>query len=650
MSIRDATASPLHRWALLAVLLLGTALRGFYIWHVPVTHDEYASLWASQHVWTTGTPQLPSGFVYWQGWLFTYLIAPVELLFHPSAWVMRLPALLVGVASILLVYHLGRLLIDRETALVAAFAWATMPIAIVAGGQARMYAFLDLFGVLAAASLVRWLRDGRPSAAGTFVLSVIGAVASQTVAVFLLPGLAMIGLLEKGWRWWLQPRRLIPWIACAAASGGALALNQIGGPVASAARRPYIAFGPPWHKTGFLLTVLEFARSPQGWLIAGGLLTGLALTTRELRARRAGPVTLLFAAWLPGYLLFAFAVGGTWQRTRYVQMLFPFVLLIGAAAILCILKPLRPRRGRTAGWPAMATGALLAFFWLAALIPALSEPGIDHAAAYRFIQMQSQRENTEGIVLTGLPVIAGYFRGGADGYVLQRDFQEYVVRKNGSLVDRWTGAPLLTSAWDVGDAIADARGAWFVVVTNKLPMLYRPDFIAYLDEVMEPVFLGRGVTVYHTRAQAEYPMRRRVSVVWTDARQGVAHITLVGYERPRAPLVPGSTLRLALHWQTDRRLRRGLTAFIHVLDHNGHRVAQADGPPSTDILITNWPIGQPVRGRFAIPLPANLAPGSYRLFVGLYDPDTMQRLTIASPADTVVDNGVLLDRVLVTAP
>ncbi len=624
------------------ILILGLILRVAYIVHVPLTHDEYASLWASRQVWRHGIPQLPSTFLYWQGRPFTYLIAPVELFFHAQGWALRLPSLVIGLAAVVLVYRLGAMFATRRVGLIAAFGWASMPIAIVAGGQARMYALLDLFSLLAMLFLLRWLRRDCLRDGMAFAAAAIGAMASQPVALLLLPGLALAALLKKGWAWWRRPARWIPWLVCAGGGVAALLINRWGGPVASAARRPYLSVGWPWHKVGFVLTMQALFGNVQGWLMLAGLAAGLVLAAREIRHRRDGPLTLLFATWLPGFLLFALGIGQMWQQVRYIQMLLPWVLIIVAIAAWHLAE-----RGG-AGWPVVVAGGALALLWMFPAIQTVQTRGLDHQTAYTYVQSHVQEGE---VVLTGLPVIAGYYLGGAGGYALQRDYQEYIVRRDGKWVDRWTGAPLLASAWDFGGVVSQSSGAWFVAVAAKMPMLYQPDFVTYVNEIMEPVYSGGGLIVYHTKPEGRHLLRGQQPATWTVAEtQPPAHITLVGYELEQGCLLPGNTLHVALHWQTDQRLQQGLTAFVHLVDGAGNRVAQADHAPAEDVLATRWPINRPVRGTFTLPLPADLRPGEYRLWAGLYVPKTLERLSLQATKGAAADNALLLTTVSVTQP
>jgi hypothetical protein len=102
-------------------------------------------------------------------------------------------------------------------------------------------------------------------------------------------------------------------------------------------------------------------------------------------------------------------------------------------------------------------------------------------------------------------------------------------------------------------------------------------------------------------------------------------LRLVGFDQP-APAAPGAPLVLQLVWQPYDPLPADYTLFAHLLGPDGVRVAQADLPLPT----TAWRPGAVVRSEVAIPLPAGLPAGAYRLFVGLYDPAGGARLPLTT--------------------
>ncbi|NKQ36517.1 MAG: hypothetical protein HF973_12975 [Chloroflexi bacterium] len=129
---------------------------------------------------------------------------------------------------------------------------------------------------------------------------------------------------------------------------------------------------------------------------------------------------------------------------------------------------------------------------------------------------------------------------------------------------------------------------------------------------------------------------------------GVAQLR--GMDRLADTAVPGDTVPLTLYWQVDGRAPELVSVFVHVLNGQGEPVAQSDQWPGglpSDI----WAEGQIIVDEHAIPLPADLPPGEYRLAVGLYTPHNGQRLPATDAAgDPLPDNRLILPITLVVQP
>lgn len=108
-------------------------------------------------------------------------------------------------------------------------------------------------------------------------------------------------------------------------------------------------------------------------------------------------------------------------------------------------------------------------------------------------------------------------------------------------------------------------------------------------------------------------------------------IALTGYEfSPTADFIG-----LKLAWQAQTSPLPDYTLFAQLLDaQTGQRVAGVDTPP----LKGAWPTGQWVNGEVVvdelyIAIPPDLPSGMYNIIVGLYRPDTGQRLTLPDGQD-----------------
>jgi hypothetical protein len=105
---------------------------------------------------------------------------------------------------------------------------------------------------------------------------------------------------------------------------------------------------------------------------------------------------------------------------------------------------------------------------------------------------------------------------------------------------------------------------------------------------------------------------------------------LVGSQEGSAFQVrPGDTLKLTMYWQALGTTDLSYTVFAHLLGPDGRLRAQQDNPPCRGACpTTSWVAGEVLTDEYTITVPADAAPGDYRLEIGLYDGATQQRLPV----------------------
>ena len=98
----------------------------------------------------------------------------------------------------------------------------------------------------------------------------------------------------------------------------------------------------------------------------------------------------------------------------------------------------------------------------------------------------------------------------------------------------------------------------------------------------------------------------------------------------------GDTLSVTLVWQAVRLPAADYTVFVHLQDAGRHIVAQADSPPQAGAYPTSfWDANETVVDDHTLSLPDDLPVGDYTVVVGLYRPDTGERLAIDRVAMTL---------------
>jgi len=278
--------------------------------------------------------------------LWSLLQAANARLVGLSEFTFRLPAALLGVASVLLVWGIARKLTDARTAFLAGLLAAVLPGAIFVSQDARMYAAL-IFCVLMA--LYAALRQNWY----LFALAGIGAVYTQNIGLFYIGLLGLIVLVQAPDNDELA-KRLV--------SQAVIGLAWM--PWADTSVRQSMAVGAAFWKTPlsigqlvepFASYTLGVRTLPAYWavfVIAFAMtLVGL-ITARGMLRTKASALFLTVCLGVPALLA---VVSLLWKNIYVYRALEPsFVLLVIPWA--CALTHLAPERRRWA-W-ALLTPAL----------------------------------------------------------------------------------------------------------------------------------------------------------------------------------------------------------------------------------------------------------------------------------------------------
>lgn len=144
--------------------------------------------------------------------------------------------------------------------------------------------------------------------------------------------------------------------------------------------------------------------------------------------------------------------------------------------------------------------------------------------------------------------------------------------------------------------------------------------------------------------QAALPQRPEVSF------GGV--IRLAGFALDPEVAAPGGRIAARLHWQALQVMGVDYQAFLHLTTlEDRHPLAQVDAPPADEGLPTaRWLPGEVLEGMLSLSIPSELAPGTYRLWLGLYDPGTGERLPVLGPHGEPMGDALLLGEMEVEPP
>lgn len=123
-------------------------------------------------------------------------------------------------------------------------------------------------------------------------------------------------------------------------------------------------------------------------------------------------------------------------------------------------------------------------------------------------------------------------------------------------------------------------------------------------------------------------------------------IALVGYETGSNVPRSGEMLTLTLYWEALQVPQGDYKVFVHLLDEAGALVAQDDARPRAGHYPTwAWQPGDLVPDSHQVLLPDERPPGPYQWSVGMYHPETDERLPVVGPEGALPNQAIPLGRI-----
>lgn len=127
-------------------------------------------------------------------------------------------------------------------------------------------------------------------------------------------------------------------------------------------------------------------------------------------------------------------------------------------------------------------------------------------------------------------------------------------------------------------------------------------------------------------------------------------LRLVGYTLPKTTFRQGDEIRLRIYWLVQQTPRVNYKVFLHVAQlDDSYKVAQADSEPMLGYSpMTRWEAGELVTDEYRLLLEEPIAPGRYRLLLGVYDEATMHNLFVYDAPTVLPGDRVVLTEVEIT--
>jgi 4-amino-4-deoxy-L-arabinose transferase-like glycosyltransferase len=120
---------------------------------------------------------------------------------------------------------------------------------------------------------------------------------------------------------------------------------------------------------------------------------------------------------------------------------------------------------------------------------------------------------------------------------------------------------------------------------------------------------------------------------------------LVGYDMSAMSTKPGDSLKLVLYWQAQSKIDKPYTVFVHLLDKDNKVVAQKDAQPANGVRpTTTWVANEFVADAYDLAIKPDVAPGTYRIEIGVYDSQdpSFKRLQVLGDGGVPIDDHIIL--------
>jgi 4-amino-4-deoxy-L-arabinose transferase-like glycosyltransferase len=624
-----------ERALILFVLLLAFALRLYGLDAQSLWYDEAVSAqvaakgMAELTRWTADDIQPP---------LYYYVIAAWTRAAGDGEWALRFPSAAFGALTVALLWSLARRIFRpypfaRLAAALASLFAAASPLYVYYGQEARMYTQLTFLAALAAYSI--WRAAERPRAWAWWATFVVASAAALYTHYFALFWLVALGLIALGPAW--RRRALLP-LAVSALAIAALYL-----PWLPAMLNRYRVDASYWQgalkldealrhvaihwTTGATETMLE--GDAVRWLpwFAAALLAaavGLFLVGKHDRSGKPARssfalLALLVAIVVPVALALLLASRNPKFNPRYLMLASPaYLLLLAGGAAAWWHTSGRPR------WIGRALATVIVAIVLVSSAVAVrnwySDPAFTKAQWREVAATVRERIGpNERIVL-----VSGHAAPAWDYYAPDMPAARLpdidILDVNAVL-----GFP---AAEQLGAALEGRDGAWLVTWQDEVvdPLAVAPYLLdrAGSEQPVDRSFWRVGLRHWKLDADASFPTAP--SPEQPQTANFDHKLALLGWDAPHGG-------ELTVYWQAINSLPADYQVSLIFEDASGVELARWDGRPAAyNFPTTRWRVGEPVLGRYPVPIEAGASGGRYAT-IAVYSQDAPEGLDVRDQAD-----------------
>ncbi len=220
--------------------------------------------------------------------------------------------------------------------------------------------------------------------------------------------------------------------------------------------------------------------------------------------------------------------------------------------------------------------------------------------------------------------------------------------ERGQVYPLWADRPVHgaypTTNWTAAEVIKDRYG---LTIGQDVPAGdYGLELMLLNRATQEPLVAGSGLSAISLGRLTVEARERQFTVPDTEypleANLG-NKVELLGYDLDRTSAEPGETLHLILYWRALADMDASYTVFTHLLDGESRIWGQKDNVPQAGAYPTPlWVEGEVVADQYEIVVKPDAPPGQYVIEVGMYLPQSGQRLPVLDELGQVEGDRVLV--------
>lgn len=649
----------------LAMLLVAVALRFYGLDAQSFWNDEGTSVALGQRDLVTiardASHDIHPPLYYWllSGWM---------RLTGSSELTVRCLSAMLGVVLVVLTYALGRLLIGRWAGLVAMLLAAVNPFQVYYSQEARMYMLAAVLAAAAVLTLVRFVqKESWPALALMALLETAGIYTHYSFIFVIL-------ILNLAYVLWLLPtrsrerrsRRLGTWVFSQALvmlvylPWLPTAVRQVTtwpGPTQTSALLPAVAntwrwlvFGPTV-ETGQVAIPLLLV----GIVFLLGIVALVAGWTGRSELRNGWIATLL-VLWsgLPVLLMFALDL----YREAYLKFLLvatPAVSLLLASGLVAT-PPIAGHKARqdardrfhVSRFTLYALRLLQTSSALAILVA--SGLALQNYYSNPLYARDDYRSIAAYVAAVGQPGDAILLNAPGQqevfGYYYDGDVPVYPLPESRPLDPDATESALTE--------LTESGGRVFAVLwatDESDPQRFVEGWLdTHAYKALDSWYGNVRLIVYAAPGLIPSAPDHTLGVPLRSDETG-DEIVLRGYSLLNDRLAAGDIAQFTLFWQANQTLTQRYKVFLHVLDGDNQIVGQRDAEPGGGRQLTTlWGTGEVIVDNQGVPIHPATPPGEYRVEVGMYNPETGQRLNTPDGGTQIWLKPLTVDRPSAAVP